>query len=506
MKNSVFIITIFFVLLFLNCSAQNKAKPVVREPAVAGSFYPANPDQLKTQLSSFFQPLTNSTICENSAAIIVPHAGYVFSGEVAASAYAKLNPEKQYSRIFIIGTSHHIAMDGASVYNGDGFKTPLGIVDIDLEVAGKLLENSKIFKVNPAAHDKEHSIEVQLPFLQYRLKKPFKIVPIVISTQNAQTCQKIAQALKPWFTKENLFVISSDFSHYPKYSDAIKTDKTTGDAIASNSPEMFAAAINGNAEKNIPGLATSCCGWSSVLTLLCITSEIPGIGIEHVKYMNSGDNKTYGDKQKVVGYHSYIFTRGNKPESKDFSLTPGDKKALLKFARKTIECRLNKKELPQLNADTLSEAVKSSCGAFVTLTKKDNLRGCIGRFLSEEPLYKVVQQMALAAAFEDTRFSPVRLNELNEIEIEISVLTPLKRIHSPDEFELGKQGIYMIKGRNSGTFLPQVAAETNWNKEEFLVHCARDKAGIGWDGWKDADLYTYEALVFSEKEILKQKE
>ena len=114
--------------------------------------------------------------------------------------------------------------------------------------------------------------------------------------------------------------------------------------------------------------------------------------------------------------------------------------------------------------------------------------------------------MALAAAFEDTRFSPVRLNELNEIEIEISVLTPLKRIHSPDEFELGKQGIYMIKGRNSGTFLPQVAAETNWNKEEFLGHCARDKAGIGWDGWKDADLYTYEALVFSEKEILKAKE
>lgn len=503
MKNSVFITTIFFILLFLNCAAQDKAKPVVREPAVAGSFYPSNPTELKSQLALFFDAAKNKTTCENAAAIIVPHAGYVFSGEVAATAYAKLNREKQYSRIFIIGTSHHIAMNGASVYNGSGFKTPLGIADVDLEVAGKLLENGKLFKVNPAAHDREHSIEVQIPFLQYWLKKPFKIVPVIISTQNAQTCQKIAQALKPWFNDENLFVISSDFSHYPVYTDAVKTDKITGDAIASNSPEMFAAAINGNAEKNIPGLATSCCGWSSVLTLLCITSEIPGIEIQHVKYMNSGDNKTYGDKQKVVGYHSFVITRNSQTAPKSFSLTPKDEKALLNFARETIKCRLNKKELPQFKTDSLSEAVNSSCGAFVTLTKNDNLRGCIGRFLSEEPLHKVVQDMALAAAFDDTRFSPVRVNELSEIEIEISVLTPLKKISSPDDFELGKQGIYMIKGRNSGTFLPQVAAETNWNKEEFLGHCARDKAGIGWDGWKDADLYTYEALVFSEKEMHK---
>jgi AmmeMemoRadiSam system protein A len=117
-------------------------------------------------------------------------------------------------------------------------------------------------------------------------------------------------------------------------------------------------------------------------------------------------------------------------------------------------------------------------------------------------LYKVVQEMALSSAFQDTRFSPVKLSEMKDIEVEISVLTPLKRISSIDEFELGKQGIYMIKGRSSGTFLPQVAAETNWTKEEFLGHCAQDKAGIGWNGWKDADLYTYEALVFSEKEML----
>ncbi len=467
---------------------------MVREPVVAGSFYPSNKTELQKQLASFFEAAENHAVDKNIRAIIVPHAGYVFSGEAAASAYAQLDPDKEYSRIFVIGTSHHIMMNGASIYNRGNYRTPLGEVEVDIELANKLLENNKLFKFNPAAHDREHSLEVQLPFLQYHLKKPFKIVPIIISTQTATTCQKLADALKPWFTQDNLFVISSDFSHYPNYSDAVKTDKITGDAIASNSPEMFAETINKNAQKNVPGLATSCCGWSSVLTLLCITSEIPEIDIQHVKYMNSGDTK-YGDKQRVVGYHSFVFTvKNSSAENNNFILSPDDKKLLLNLARETIVSRLNNKDLPEQNEARLSDAVKTQCGAFVTLTKNDKLRGCIGRFVATETLCKVVQEMALSAALEDRRFSPVKLNE-------ISVLTPLKPISSIDEFELGKQGIYMMKNGRSGTFLPQVAHETHWNKEEFLGHCARDKAGIGWDGWKDAQMFTYEALVFSEKEI-----
>ncbi len=505
MKLSMFKYTVFFVLLFVNCAGQQKQQNKVREPAVAGSFYPSDPQQLKAQLATFFEAAGNKKPTENIAAIIVPHAGYVFSGEVAASAYAQIEPGKQYSRIFIIGTSHHIMMNGAFVDNSDNYRTPLGIVEVDLELANRLLENNKLFKVNPAAHDREHSIEVQLPFLQYHLKKPFKIVPIIISTQNAATCQKIAAALKPYFSGDNIFVISSDFSHYPSYDNAVKTDKITGEAIVSNSPALFAETINENAKKNIPELATSCCGWSSVLTLLCITSETTGIGIQHVKYMNSGDT-SYGDKKKVVGYHSFIFTTKTGSSNPDsFLLTPSDKNALLQLARQTIECRLNRQNLPQINKDKLSEAINESCGAFVTLTKKGNLRGCIGRFTAKEPLHQLVQELALAAAFEDTRFTIVKPNEMKEIDIEISVLTPLKKISSIDEFELGKQGIYMIKNGRSGTFLPQVAKETNWNKEEFLGHCARDKAGISWDGWKDADLFTYEALVFSEKEMITQE-
>ena len=195
-------------------------------------------------------------------------------------------------------------------------------------------------------------------------------------------------------------------------------------------------------------------------------------------------------------FRSTITRQIETSKKEEFSLTYEEKTRLLQLARNSIEYKLKNKEF--VPSENYSENLKTSCGAFVTLHKKGSLRGCIGRFITDEPLYVVVQQMALAAAFEDTRFSPVKPGEMDDIDIEISVLTPLKRINSIDEFEYGKQGIYIKKGYRSGTFLPQVADETRWSKEEFLGHCAQDKAGIGWDGWKDAELYTYEALVFGE--------
>jgi len=337
---------------------------------------------------------------------------------------------------------------------------------------------------------------VQLPFLQYWLKKPFKIVPIIIGTQTESTVHEIANELKPYFNNENLFVISSDFSHYPTYEGALDADKATGNAISLNSPEEFLKTIKLNDTKKLTGLVTSCCGWSSVLTLLYLSSKTPGITINHIQYQNSGDSP-YGDHSRVVGYHAFTFVRESIPTEKSgFNLSDKEKAQLLLLARTTIEYKLKNKDYNP--TESFSENLKSNCGAFVTLHKKGSLRGCIGRFITNEPLYVVVQQMALAAAFEDTRFSPVKPGEMDDIDIEISVLTPLKRINSIDEFEYGKQGIYIKKGYRTGTFLPQVADETRWTKEEFLGHCAQDKAGIGWDGWKDAELYTYEALVFGE--------
>lgn len=488
------------VVLFVSpvdCQGQTGGRfSSVRRPAVAGSFYPSGPDELRSQFANLFKSFNSSGETEDLAALIVPHAGYVFSGEVAASAYACLDPDKKYERIFLIGPSHHIRLNGASVYNTGNYSTPLGIVRVDAALADTLIREHRFFEYCPKAHMKEHCIEVQLPFLQHRLKHEFTIVPIIIGTQSTETCRKIAEALKPYFNEKNLFVISSDFSHYPDYKGALDADKATGEAIESNSAERFLKTIRENDAKKIPGLVTSACGQSPILSLLHLSSEMSGMKVRHIRYMNSGDSE-YGDKFRVVGYHSFAFIRDTK--SKSFSLSDEDQSQLLNIARDAIEYRLQNRSVGGGDAG-ISKQLQTPMGAFVSLHIKGKLRGCIGQFIATRPLYEIVQKMAVAAAFQDYRFSPVGQDEMDEILIEISVLSPLRRINSIDEFELGKHGIYMIKGNRSGTLLPQVAADTGWDRNEFLGHCARDKAGIGWDGWKDAELYTYEALVFGEKE------
>ncbi|HKJ43596.1 MAG TPA: AmmeMemoRadiSam system protein B, partial [Sunxiuqinia sp.] len=237
----------YLLIISLACLAQNEnEQPSIRQPAVAGSFYPADPVQLKNQLADFFQDNESVQHDENIIALIAPHAGYVFSGEVAASAYAQLNRDKSYEHIFVLGPSHHVRMDGASIYNQGNYLTPLGPVKVDTALANQLISEYPFFQFVPSAHKQEHSIEVQLPFLQYWLHKPITIVPILPGTQSVITCNKIADALKPYFNSRNLFVISSDFSHYPTYKGAEKADQTTGDAIATNSPNNFLKAIRKN--------------------------------------------------------------------------------------------------------------------------------------------------------------------------------------------------------------------------------------------------------------------
>ena len=459
---------------------------------------PLNHDELNAALKQLFQNAVPSKNIQNVIAIISPHAGYVFSGEVAASAFKQIDPAKEYENIFILGSSHYIAFEGASVYSQGNFITPLGTVKVNTDLANRLIKDNSVFSNRLDAHSREHSVEVQIPFLQYRLKKDFKIIPIVLGTQAPETCQRIAEALWPYLNKKNLFVISSDFSHYPSYMDAKNIDKATADAILTNSPENLIRSMANYEQKGISNLATCLCGWTSVLTLLYMTEGNADIALTHIQYKNSGDTE-YGDKNRVVGYNAIAISLHEKKEQVEFNLTVKDKKDLLAIARNTVEHFVRNHSKPEIDEKNLSSMLKINCGAFVTLKKHGDLRGCIGRFDASEPLYKVVQEMAIASSTQDSRFSPVEPNEIRELEIEISVLTPMRRISSIDEFELGKHGIYMRKGYRSGTFLPQVASETGWTKEEFLGHCAQDKAGIGWNGWKDAELFVYEALVFGEE-------
>ena len=471
-----------------------------RKPYAAGRFYTDKPSELKTQLQQMFSKAIVKKSGKTPLAIVVPHAGYVFSGEIAASAYNQINPDQKFERIFIIGSSHVMAFQGASVYCSGNYETPLGTVKVDTELAKQLVAENKILKDYPEPHLNEHSIEVQLPFLQYHLNTDFKIVPIIIGSATAETATKLSEIFKPYLNEKNLFVISSDFSHYPEYEDAKKADRTTAEAIQSNKASKLIAALENNEKKNIPGLATSLCGWSSVLTLLHMTEQMPDMSVDLIQYKNSGDS-SYGGKDRVVGYYAISFNQGKvKDPTIGFSLSTQDKKYLLKLARETIEQYVRKGTTPEVDPKKLSATLNTPCGAFVTLNKNHILRGCIGRFEPNMALWTVVELMSVAAATQDYRFSKVEPKELNQIEIEISVLTPLKRIKSIDEFIMGKHGIYIKQGNSTGTFLPQVATSTGWSKEEFLGHCAQDKAGIGWNGWKNAELYTYEALVFGEGE------
>lgn len=471
------------------------SETIDRQMAVAGKFYPASTAKLQLELEMMFASAVPKR-CHNVRAIICPHAGYIYSGEVAASAFNQIDGKAAYKRIFIIGSSHQVSFEGAAVYCDGDFIMPYGKEKVDKDL-GKMLVTSypKYFTDDHGPHTNEHCVEVQLPILHHVLKADYKIVPIVIGTSDKTICKEIASVLKPYLTQENLFIISSDFSHYPNYADAQKVDFATKEAIVANDPELLINTLRKNGEKRIPHLVTSLCGWTSVLTLLYMTSDNKSLKYRAIDYKNSGDTEYYGEKGSVVGYWG-IAVSEKSTSGPNFHLSPTEKAALLNIARDSIESVILSGKKSKLSPDDYSAALKTKCGAFVTIHNKGQLRGCIGRMTGEIPLYKMIQEMAVSAALYDYRFLPMEKEELPDIEVEISVLSPLKKIMDIDEIELGKHGIYIEKGGESGVFLPQVAKETGWTKEEFLGHCSRDKAGLGWNGWKTANIYIFTAAVF----------
>lgn len=473
----------------------SKETQKTRKPAVAGSFYPASAKEIKSMLGGWLHPSGNDALTPPRA-IIVPHAGYVFSGEVAASAYNRIPPGHQYKRVFLLGPSHRAGFAGASVDTVYSFaETPLGKVPIDTSLGKRLISEGKgAFTFwSEAAHDGEHCLEVQLPFLQMVFGDVPPIVPIVIGTERLSVIQNIAKALEPYFNEDNLFIISSDFSHYPSYEDARSSDLYLAETITTGGLEEFLKALRQIDKQDFPGQGTAACGACAIAVLLEMMDAQgrDSFYAEHVMYRNSGDS-IYGDKDRVVGYNSIVFTSSDHL----FHFTQEEKEKMIATARSSIYSYLGLK----YDGDDSPVGVlkEKGYGVFVTLNLNGNLRGCIGRFTSPSSLHSTIREMARSAAFDDPRFPALSKKEAPEIEIEVSVLSPLKRIQSIDEFKLGRDGIYMIKGYNHGTFLPQVAKETGWNTEEFLGHCARDKAGIGYYGWKDAELYTYQTEVVKE--------
>jgi len=281
------LLLMLFLLGLSNCTSQNQVPD--RQPAVADQFYPGDRAELEKMLTSLFSKAVPRVGGRNVLAIITPHAGYVFSGGVAASSFNQIDPNKAYENIFILGPSHHVGFEGASVYPGGSFVTPLGPVKVNARTAEELLKQSEVFTYRADAHAKEHSVETEIPFLQHIMKKSFTIVPIVIGSESREVCARIADALRPYLNPKNLFVISTDFSHYPSYEDARTVDHLTANAVLSNSSETLLRTLDRNASRGTPNLVTSMCGWTCVLTLLEMTQNNAHIRLDSVEYRNSGD-------------------------------------------------------------------------------------------------------------------------------------------------------------------------------------------------------------------------
>jgi len=483
----------------------------VRKPAVAGTFYPAQPRELRQMIDDFLGKVTPTEIRGEVVGVVCPHAGYVFSGQVAAYSYAAIK-NNSYDVVCLVGPSHRMYVNEAAVYSSGGFETPLGTVKISDGTASALIKSRRGFVDAAGPHMMEHSLEVQLPFLQTVLKN-FEIVPILIGDVPVSRCEELGKALADCVRgKRVLLVASSDLSHYPSYEDAVRVDNETINSWKSMNLEQVAAEEGRLLEGNVPNLSVTMCGTSAILIVMSASKALGADSVQILKYMNSGE--VSGDKSGVVGYAAAAFVKSGagakssgsaKKEKaanegeKGFSLTQSEKKRLLSIARKSIESNLDGKPLPRF---TVTEpTLNTPCGAFVTLRRDGDLRGCIGRFVTDRPLHEVVSSMAIAAATEDPRFRPVTRSELDKLDLEISVLSPLKKMSDPKELELGKSGIYIVKGMRSGCFLPQVAEETGWSKEEFLSHCCAEKAGLEPDAWKkDADVFLFTAIVFSEKD------
>ena len=510
------IIAIILSFKFMEKQKNSSQKLSIRLPVVAGSFYPSDKNVLSKQIDEFLAQAKDISIEGEPKILIVPHAGYAFSGQIAASAF-KLLKDKNFKTVILIGPSHTDWFNGSAVYPQGYWQTPLGKIQVDSELAEKLIKEDESIFVRPQAHVQEHCLEVMLPFLQ-EILKDFKIVPIIISQSSDENVKVLARVLGKYIDEKTLIIISSDLSHYPSYKIANQVDEKTVQAILTGELEQFDKAVAESMAQGLPGLDTCACGGEPIKVGLLLAQHLGLNQIKLLKYANSGD--ITGDFSRVVGYASIVFSKDlslgppsdlpAEAESfrsfnegglvKEGALTKEDKQTLLKIARQSIEGYLKDKEFPKFK--NISPRLKQPQGAFVTLTRNHQLRGCIGRIIEEkQPLYQIVSKMAVSAAVDDNRFPPVSLNEMKNINIEISVLSPVKKIKNPiQEIEIGRHGVIVQQGSHSGVFLPQVATENNWGLEEFMGQLCQQKAGLPWDAWKgDAiDIYVFSAEVFSE--------
>ena len=456
---------------------------ITRLPAVSGQFYPENKNELSKILDEFFSSSENKNI-SGIKAMIVPHAGYIYSGQIASDAFRQIENYKNIERVIVIGPSHHEYMTNFGLSRADLWQTPLGQAQLDKYFINKL-ESFDEFDFNDNALQEEHSIEVQIPFLQYVLKNNWKLIPILAGQVEDVDIKTTAKNLNEILDDKTLIVISSDLSHYYKKETAEKLDQKCIDSLKTLEFDSKCEA----------------CGEIGIKLLFEI-AKLNNWKSKLIKYADSGD--ITGDNSQVVGYMSAIFTNDlsaealAKAENKNENYSESDKKFLLNLARNTIDYAFkNKGKIMPIDENTISDNLKEKRGVFVTLNEDEKLRGCIGYIEPIEKLYKAVQLNALSASFEDTRFSPLSENELKNVKIEISILTIPQSCEFKD-IRKNIDGVVLKNGRYGATYLPQVWENVSDEEEFFGSLC--QKAGLDWNCYKDENtkFSTYQAEVFSE--------
>jgi AmmeMemoRadiSam system protein B/AmmeMemoRadiSam system protein A len=506
MKNLHTRLLVLFTLLAIFPLPLSSADQKVRPAGVAGGFYPSDPQELTRMIDGLLAHNAVPQVQGPLVALICPHAGYMFTGPVAAACFAQLKGKK-YTRVVVIAPSHYENFHFNSIYDGDAYATPLGNVPVDQEFRAQLAKLSSGIKISGRGHVKagenaEHALEVQLPWLQ-RMLGDFKLVPIIMGDQDYGLERSLGRALAKALLAEpadergqTLILVSSDLSHYHPYDYAVKVDHQTLQAVE----DWDYLSLSRNFAMFERGVATwEACGGGPIVAGMIAAEGLGAVHAQILKYANSGD--ATGDKARVVGYGAVAITRGTAAEAKksaDFSLTSHEKDALMKIARASVETAVRDRKM-YLVGSTGYPRLEEARGAFVTLKEHGELRGCIGYITPMKSLAETVRDVAAYAALQDTRFTPVTTQELPLLEYEVSVMSPLRRVLDIKEIKVGRNGLIMKQGDIEGILLPQVPVEEHWNRDTFIEETCL-KAGLPRQAWKDddADIFMFTALVFGE--------
>ena len=422
---------------------------MTRQPVVAGQFYPAQAAKLKEMIRGM---VSETAAREDVIGLVSPHAGYIYSGPVAGAAISRV----RFKDTFIILGPNHTGMGKPlSIMTEGTWETPLGPVEIDSELAGRILSGSQHLQEDARAHQFEHSIEVQIPFLQY-FKKDVRIVPITLAYADAATYKElgkeIAQAVKD-LKKEVVIIASSDMTHYEPQESAQRKDRKAIEAILELNEDELLRRVN--------ELDISMCGYAPTVALISAARKLGATSAELVRYQTSGD--TTGDYSAVVGYAG-ILIKGMS--------------ALAKLAKETVETYVRKGKTIE-PPEELAPEMKEKAGVFVSIHKLGGLRGCIGTFEPQQD--NVAEETitnAVSSASRDPRFPPIAPEELKDLEYSVDVLTTPEPIETKDQLDPKKYGCIVECDYRRGLLLPDLEGV---DTADYQISICRQKAGIDPD-------------------------